>query len=319
LLLLLCGNALVVFFPPNATEHVFDHVTATNFGPSVYDVTGSLIIAEPEGLCELNPTFDPFDLIVLILRGNCTFYIKALNAQSLGAKAVVIANPLTDTSDSTNDFISIGASKGMDVSLIHIPTVSITSLAFNTLVSILRLSSPTLPPAQANATNAITAQLNHRGEVFLSTSEWSLNSIKTAGIILLILPGLWFVAATFFIVRKSCIAKHNRISRTAHARRIPTIQFTRVATRQNRIHNETCPICLDDFVEGRNVKILPCKHGFHSECVDPWLNDRSDLCPICKKSIIVHSHGRRCSECWSRCRGRADGFEPVVDQVYNHP
>ncbi|KAF3484200.1 RING-7 protein [Arthroderma uncinatum] len=44
----------------------------------------------------------------------------------------------------------------------------------------------------------------------------------------------------------------------------------------------TCPICTDEFVRGQDVRILPCNHSFHPECVDPWLVDVSGTCPLCK-------------------------------------
>ena len=32
-----------------------------------------------------------------------------------------------------------------------------------------------------------------------------------------------------------------------------------------------CSICLDEFVEGEEVKQLPCSHFFHAPCIDGWL------------------------------------------------
>eukprot|EP00466_Bigelowiella_natans_P011136 jgi/Bigna1/71988/fgenesh1_pg.18_\ len=57
-------------------------------------------------------------------------------------------------------------------------------------------------------------------------------------------------------------------------------------------HNSSCVICLEEFKLGTSIKVLPCKHGFHSECIVPWLRDRSDKCPICKQTIVVPS-GRK--------------------------
>ncbi|OJD16660.1 hypothetical protein ACJ73_08862 [Blastomyces percursus] len=41
-----------------------------------------------------------------------------------------------------------------------------------------------------------------------------------------------------------------------------------------------CPICTDDFVKGQDVRLLPCQHKFHPECVDPWLINVSGTCPL---------------------------------------
>src|SRR6266404_4373064 len=50
------------------------------------------------------------------------------------------------------------------------------------------------------------------------------------------------------------------------------------------IGRDTCPICIVDFEDGDDVRVLPCegKHVFHQACVDPWLLELSSSCPICR-------------------------------------
>lgn len=48
---------------------------------------------------------------------------------------------------------------------------------------------------------------------------------------------------------------------------------------------EGCPICLGDFVNGDEVRLLPCKHQFHRGCVDQWLMVNA-TCPSCRASIL---------------------------------
>ncbi|KAM0941092.1 putative transcription factor C2H2 family [Dioscorea sansibarensis] len=43
----------------------------------------------------------------------------------------------------------------------------------------------------------------------------------------------------------------------------------------------SCSICLEDFVVDTEVKEMPCKHFFHSECVLRWLELHSS-CPVCR-------------------------------------
>jgi hypothetical protein len=41
-----------------------------------------------------------------------------------------------------------------------------------------------------------------------------------------------------------------------------------------------CSICTDDFEQGQDIRVLPCSHKFHPECVDPWLLNVSGTCPL---------------------------------------
>ncbi|CDK26923.1 unnamed protein product [Kuraishia capsulata CBS 1993] len=53
--------------------------------------------------------------------------------------------------------------------------------------------------------------------------------------------------------------------------------------------DERCPICLTDYVENDLGRALPkCKHEFHKACIDEWLLQGDNSCPICRgKGIEV--------------------------------
>ncbi|TDH71890.1 hypothetical protein CCR75_002674 [Bremia lactucae] len=52
-----------------------------------------------------------------------------------------------------------------------------------------------------------------------------------------------------------------------------------------------CCICLNDYEISQSLRVLPCSHHFHKECVDEWLLVNS-TCPTCRKSIFdVSSSG----------------------------
>jgi hypothetical protein len=46
-----------------------------------------------------------------------------------------------------------------------------------------------------------------------------------------------------------------------------------------------CSICTDDFNKGEEVRVLPCNHKFHPDCVDPWLLNVSGTCPLCRVDL----------------------------------
>lgn len=45
---------------------------------------------------------------------------------------------------------------------------------------------------------------------------------------------------------------------------------------------ERCLVCLDDFVPKQSVRVLKCAHVFHQECVDRWLCETHNSCPVCR-------------------------------------
>ncbi|KPP58109.1 E3 ubiquitin-protein ligase RNF43-like [Scleropages formosus] len=46
-----------------------------------------------------------------------------------------------------------------------------------------------------------------------------------------------------------------------------------------------CAICLEEFLDGQNLRIISCSHEFHKECVDPWLLQHR-TCPLCMHNIM---------------------------------
>merc|ERR1739844_580899 len=54
----------------------------------------------------------------------------------------------------------------------------------------------------------------------------------------------------------------------------------------------TCMVCLEAFTVGEDLRILPCLHRYHKNCIDPWLA-RNRHCPVCKHDVTVRA-------CWFR-------------------
>jgi len=50
----------------------------------------------------------------------------------------------------------------------------------------------------------------------------------------------------------------------------------------------TCAICLDEFSKQDQVTTLEChtKHIFHSICLDRWIQQQHNTCPVCREQII---------------------------------
>ncbi|XP_017545151.1 uncharacterized protein si:ch211-59o9.10 [Pygocentrus nattereri] len=55
----------------------------------------------------------------------------------------------------------------------------------------------------------------------------------------------------------------------------------------NPTHNAgktECQICFCDYKEGENLRMLPCLHDYHVNCIDRWLKE-SSTCPICRADV----------------------------------
>merc|ERR1740123_2079407 len=46
----------------------------------------------------------------------------------------------------------------------------------------------------------------------------------------------------------------------------------------------SCAICMQQYKIGDELRILPCKHEFHCECVDKWLPMKK-ICPLCRHDV----------------------------------
>ena len=46
-----------------------------------------------------------------------------------------------------------------------------------------------------------------------------------------------------------------------------------------------CNICLEQFNTNNELKVLPCNHFFHKDCIKEWLCNEKVNCPICRKDI----------------------------------
>ena len=68
--------------------------------------------------------------------------------------------------------------------------------------------------------------------------------------------------------------------------RLPTFEFGEGQ------QADQCRICLEYYIPGEELRMLPCFHRYHKPCVDTWLTRMSSKCPICKTSIIKRSRSR---------------------------
>jgi len=215
--------------------------------------------------------------IVLVQRGECPFLEKALRGQKHGARGVIIGDPNNDVLFRMN----YAPNASVDAASLLIPCVSVTWPSFRLIA--LAVGDP-----------SATVSLNYQGDYTSSINNEQGDVLRFAGVLLLSLPCLWCVAAAGYVLFKKFTYRRERLMRLARAADLPIVAYRRTsesmshvadANMSDKVHNDSCAICLDEFHAEEPIALLPCCHGFHRHCLDPWL-DRSALCPICKQSIL---------------------------------
>ena len=50
--------------------------------------------------------------------------------------------------------------------------------------------------------------------------------------------------------------------------------------------NNTCSICLGEYIDDRKMSRLKCGHIYHKECIMKWINNNNNECPLCRTEVI---------------------------------
>ena len=71
----------------------------------------------------------------------------------------------------------------------------------------------------------------------------------------------------------------------------PTFTFNKGHLEQTPLagtseEDQQCCICIMEYEDEEQVRVLPCKHCFHAPCIDQWLQ-LNRVCPLCKRDVNI--------------------------------
>ncbi|KAF9390202.1 hypothetical protein CPB97_009769 [Podila verticillata] len=194
--------------------------------------------------------------VALVERGgNCSFVAKVRNMQASGAAAVIVGD------NQRNSLITMYARE--DTSDVLIPSVFIAQHHYREL-------------------RYLGMELGKEYLVKMTPDDmqWPVLDV----IIFIILSPAFVVLFLYFMWR---VRLHQQqvadLAPTEVVSNLPIKVFYRAKLQEN--DPVECVICLEDYEDEDELRVLPCKHQYHVACIDNWLTTRKRFCPICKRDI----------------------------------
>ncbi|XP_052402242.1 RING finger protein 150 [Carassius gibelio] len=204
--------------------------------------------------------------IALIANGNSSYREKIRLAAALNASAVVIFNV------GSNETITMPHHGTGDVVAIMIPEPRGREIL-------------ALLEKNVSVTMHITVGTRNLQQY---VSRTSVVFVSISFIVLMIISLAWLVF--YYIQRFRYANAHDRSQRRlsdAAKKAISKLQVRtiRKGDKETESDFDNCAVCIEDYKPNDVVRILPCGHVFHKNCVDPWLQDHR-TCPMCKMNIL---------------------------------
>lgn len=255
------GDIIVYSFMNNViAEDAFKDMPSTFGADLPYEgLHAQIMYADPPDAC--SPVAQPISSsitgkwVLLVQRYNCSFEEKIRIAQNASFDGVIVHNINSNTLEPMSAKNPFG---------IRIPSVFISE----------------------DAGLKIKENYLFRNNYFIViNSEPPYNINKQLLMPFAIVVGVCFIVMVSFMIFKFV---KDRMRQRRH--RLPNSSLNKIPTCKFSKGDpyETCAICLDDYVEGEKLRVLPCAHAYHSKCIDPWLTKNRRVCPVCKRKVFAH-------------------------------
>ncbi|OBZ87954.1 putative RING finger protein C4G3.12c [Choanephora cucurbitarum] len=80
------------------------------------------------------------------------------------------------------------------------------------------------------------------------------------------------------------------VSQEAIDNHVPIVKYTQQVKQAMLGNADGCQVCLSNYQSEEDVRILDCHHGFHKECIDKWLTEGQNKCPLCRHQPVPTTH-----------------------------
>ncbi|XP_036814272.1 RING finger protein 150 isoform X4 [Oncorhynchus mykiss] len=207
--------------------------------------------------------------IALIASGNCTYKEKIRHAANQNASAIVIFNV---GSSNANDTITMSYSGMGDVVAVMIPEPK------GREVAALLERNVTVTMHITIGTRNLQKYVSRTSVVFVSISFIILMIISLAWLVFYYIQRFRYANARDRNLRRLGDAAKKAISKLQ-------VRTIRKGDGETESDFDNCAVCIEGYKPNDVVRILPCRHLFHKNCVDPWLLDHR-TCPMCKMNIL---------------------------------
>ncbi|TPX31242.1 hypothetical protein SmJEL517_g05383 [Synchytrium microbalum] len=223
-----------------------------------------------------------FGWVALVQRGECSFVEKVRSMMRSGAKAVIVGD------NQPGDLITMYSQE--DTSDVIIPSVFISMSSYRDLRFLSQFTEKN---------SGLQLQKHGRIPHLLVELEKNENDIPLVDLILIAvlsplsivfcLCGLWQIIVHRRRRQQAAVAPQSTrqtVGNEEFITNLPIRKYNKkVADDGDSDDEDVCAICLDDYEDDEELRILPCFHEFHVKCIDPWLLTRSSTCPSCKAEI----------------------------------
>lgn len=254
--------SVVIISPTNEQEQVFENKELLFASPPLDGIIGRIALADPENACTEVKNKAPNDTdnwFLLAKSHPCLPDKQSFNAAEAGYKAIIIYNPEKNKKPSYH-----GTSKKI---LYDLDIISIVV-------------------ASQDGEIIKKKYLYDKGfaAVIFPVYPFPLNTYLLPFAVVIII--CLFMMVSFLIFQ---IIKCARDRRKLQRHRLTSKQLKQLLTTiyTKGSHYDTCAICLEEYVEGEKLRVLPCAHGYHLRCIDPWLTRSRRICPVCKGKVRV--------------------------------